>query len=161
MLQNDVPQSTEYQKDYKAKLSRAIDSTGKLTEVDYDSKSNKWKPIGKLSFDDLYTDDYTIISRAPSEIGTTLFILKKGDKKAKRYLAPSGINITMEGGRDQAITEMLKTQRMLQNPNLTPQQRLKLENYYDDLSQQQMMFESGLDLTNTTETQKYPNYYIP
>ena len=36
-----------------------------------------------------------------------------------------------------------------------------LENYYDDLSQQQMMFESGLDLTNTTETQKYPNYYIP
>ena len=142
----DVEQSPEYQRNYKAKLSRAIDSTGELTEVDYDSKSNKWKPIGKLSFDALYTDDYTIVSRAPSEIGTTLFILKKGDKKAKRYLAPSGINITMEGGRDQAITEMLKTQRMLQNPNLT---------------QQQIMFESGLDLTNKTKTQEFQNYYIP
>lgn len=157
----DVDQSPEYQRNYKSKLSRAIDSTGKLTEVDYDSKSNKWKPIGKLSFDDLYTDDYTIVSRAPSEIGTTLFILKKGDKKAKRYLAPSGINITMERGRDQAITEMLKTQRMLQNPNLTPQQRLKLENHYDNLTQQQIMFESGLDLTNETKTQEFENYYIP
>lgn len=157
----DVPQSQEYQRNYKAKLSRAIGSTGDLTEVDYDSKNNKWESIGKLSFSDFDTDDYTLVARAPSEIGTTLFILKKGDKKAKRYLAPSGVNTTMEGGRDQAITEMLNTQRMLQNPNLTPQQRLKLENHYDNLSQQQMMFESGLDLTNTTETQKYPNYYIP
>lgn len=157
----DVPQSQEYQRNYKAKLSRAIGSTGDLTEVDYDSKNNKWESIGKLSFSDFDTDDYTLVARAPSEIGTTLFILKEGDKKAKRYLAPSGVNTTMEGGRDQAITEMLNTQRMLQNPNLTPQQRLKLENHYDNLSQQQMMFESGLDLTNTTETQKYPNYYIP
>ena len=157
----DVEQSPEYQRNYKAKLSRAIDDTEKFVEVDYDSKSNKWKGTGKtLSFADFDTDDYTIVARAPSEIGTTLLIKKKGEK-AKRYLAPPGVNTTMEGGRDQTISEMLITRKMLQNPKLTPQQRSKLENHYDNLTQQQMMFESGLDLTNKTKTQEFQNYYIP
>ena len=157
----DVEQSPEYQRNYKAKLSRAIDDTEKFVEVDYDSKSNKWKGTGKtLSFADFDTDDYTIVARAPSEIGTTLLIKKKGEK-AKRYLAPPGVNTTMEGGRDQTISEMLITRKMLQNPKLTSQQRSKLENHYDNLTQQQMMFESGLDLTNKTKTQEFQNYYIP
>lgn len=157
----DVEQSPEYQRNYKAKLSRAIDDTEKFVEVDYDSKSNKWKGTGKtLSFADFDTDDYTIVARAPSEIGTTLLIKKKGEK-AKRYLAPPGVNTTMEGGRDQTISEMLITRKMLQNPKLTPQQRSKLENHYDNLTQQQVMFESGLDLTNKTKTQEFQNYYIP
>ena len=157
----DVEQSPEYQRNYKAKLSRAIDDTEKFVEVDYDSKSNKWKAVGKtLSFADFDTDDYTIVARAPSEIGTTLLIKKKGEK-AKRYLAPPGVNTTMEGGRDQTISEMLITRKMLQNPKLTSQQRSKLENHYDNLTQQQMMFESGLDLTNKTKTQEFQNYYIP
>ena len=157
----DVEQSPEYQRNYKSKLSRAIDDTEKFVEVDYDSKSNKWKAVGKtLSFADFDTDDYTIVARAPSEIGTTLLIKKKGEK-AKRYLAPPGVNTTMEGGRDQTISEMLITRKMLQNPKLTPQQRSKLENHYDNLTQQQMMFESGLDLPNKTKTQEFQNYYIP
>ena len=157
----DVDQSPEYQRNYKSKLSRAIDDTEKFVEVDYDSKSNKWKAVGKtLSFADFDTDDYTIVARAPSEIGTTLLIKKKGEK-AKRYLAPPGVNTTMEGGRDQVISEMLITRRMLQNPKLTSQQRRKLENHYDNLTQQQIMFESGLDLTNKTKTQEFENYYIP
>lgn len=157
----DVEQSPEYQRNYKAKLSRAIDDTEKFVEVDYDSKLNKWKGTGKtLSFADFDTDDYTIVARAPSEIGTTLLIKKKGEK-AKRYLAPPGVNTTMEGGRDQTISEMLITRKMLQNPKLTPQQRSKLENHYDNLTQQQVMFESGLDLTNKTKTQEFQNYHIP
>ena len=157
----DVEQSPEYQRNYKSKLSRAIDDTEKFVEVDYDSKSNKWKGTGKtLSFADFDTDDYTIVARAPSEIGTTLLIKKKGEK-AKRYLAPPGVNTTMEGGRDQTISEMLITRKMLQNPKLTPQQRSKLENHYDNLTQQQVMFESGLDLTNKTKTQEFQNYHIP
>lgn len=157
----DVDQSPEYQRNYKSKLSRAIDDTEKFVEVDYDSKSNKWKAVGKtLSFADFDTDDYTIVARAPSEVGTTLLIKKKGEK-AKRYLAPPGVNTTMEGGRDQTISEMLITRRMLQNPKLTSQQRRKLENHYDNLTQQQIMFESGLDLTNKTKTQEFENYYIP
>ena len=157
----DVEQSPEYQRNYKAKLSRAIDDTEKFVEVDYDSKSNKWKGTGKtLSFADFDTDDYTIVARAPSEIGTTLLIKKKGEK-AKRYLAPPGVNTTNETRIDQTITEMLITHKILQNPNLTPQQRSKLENHYDNLTQQQMMFESGLDLTNKTKTQEFQNYHIP
>ena len=157
----DVPQSPTYQQNYKAKLSRAIDSTEEFKEVDYDPKSNQWVPTGEtLSFADFDTDDYNLVARAPSELGATLFIKKKGEK-AKRYLAPPGINITAEGGRDQAISERLATQRMLQNPNLTPQQREKLEKHYDDLGQQQMMFESQLDLTNETKSQSFNPYYIP
>ena len=157
----DVPASDEYQNNFKSKLSRAIGSDGKLVEVDYDAKSNKWVPTGKtLAFSKFDTKDYKLISRAPSEVGTTWFIKKDGEK-AKRYLAPPGINITAEGGRDQAISEMLITQRMLQNPNLTPQQRAKLENHYDNLTQQQIMFESQLDLTNQTSTQNINPYYVP
>lgn len=157
----DVPQSSTYQQNYKAKLSRVIGSTEEFKEVDYDSESNQWVPTGKtLSFADFDTDDYNVAARAPSELGTTLFIKKKGEK-AKRYLAPPGINITAEGGRDQAISEMLITQRMLQNPNLTLQQREKLEKHYDNLAQQQIMFESQLDLTNETENQSFNPYYIP
>lgn len=156
-----VDQSPDYQRDYKSKLSKAIDDTEKFNEVDYDSKSNKWESTGNtLSFTDFDTDDYSIVARAPSELGTTLFIKKKGEK-AKRYLAPHGVNTTMEDGRDQTISEMLTTRRMLQDPNLTPQQKRKLENYYDNLNQQQIMFESGLDLTNTTKPQNFSNYYIP
>lgn len=157
----DVPSSEEYQNNFKSKLSRAIGSDEELVEVDYDAKSNRWVPTGKtLAFSEFDTKDYKLTSRAPSEVGTTWFIKKDGEK-AKRYLAPSGINITAEDGRDQAISEMLITQRMLQNPNLTPQQREKLENHYNNLTQQQIMFESQLDLTNKTNTQDINPYYIP
>ena len=157
----DVPASDEYQNNFKSKLSRVIGSDEKLVEVDYDAKSNRWVPTGKtLAFSKFDTKDYKLISRAPSEVGTTWFIKKDGEK-AKRYLAPSGINITAEDGRDQAISEMLITQRMLQNPNLTPLQRAKLENHYDNLTQQQIMFESQLDLTNQTSTQNINPYYVP
>lgn len=167
----DVPASDEYQNNFKSKLSRVIGSNGKLTEVDYDPKTNKWVPTGEtLSFDKFNTKDYRLVSRAPSEIGytktpnkpsSTWFILKDGEKKAKRYLAIPGIHTTAEGGRDEAITQMLITQRMLQNPNLTPQQRAKLENHYDNLTQQEIMFESQLDLTNQTSTQNINPYYVP
>ena len=56
---------------------------------------------------------------------------------------------------------MIATQRMLQNPNLTPQQRTKLEDHYDNLAQQQHMFESQIDLTNQTSTQNINPYYVP
>lgn len=157
----DVDQSLEYQRQYKAKLSRAIDSSEEFKEVDYDPETNTWKETGKaLSFADFDTDDYALVSRAPSELGSTLFIRKKGEK-ARRYLAPSGINTTAEGGRDQVISERLMTQRKLQDSNLTAAQRSKLENYYDQLTQQQAMFESQLDVVNKTKDQEFSPYYIP
>ena len=156
----DVDQSPEYQREYKSKVSRAIGSDEKLKEVEYNSKTNKWEIVGELKFSDFDTDDYSLVARAPSEIGTTIFIKKEGEK-AKRYLPPSGINITAEEARDAVITDMLKTQRLLQNPKLFPEQKTRLKEYYDDLAQQQTMFESQLDLTNRTKSQEYPTYYIP
>lgn len=157
----NVSASDEYQNNFKSKLSEAIGSSGELVEVDYDSKTNKWVPTGKtLPFSKFDTKEYKLTSRAPSEIGTTWFIKKDGEK-AKRYLAVPGIHTTAEGGRDEALKQMIATQRMLQNPNLTPQQRTKLEDHYDNLAQQQHMFESQIDVTNQTSTQNNNPYYIP
>ena len=157
----NVSASDEYQNNFKSKVSEAIGSSGELVEVDYDSKTNKWVPTGKtLPFSKFDTKEYKLTSRAPSEIGTTWFIKKDGEK-AKRYLAVPGIHTTAEGGRDEALKQMIATQRMLQNPNLTPQQRTKLEDHYDNLAQQQHMFESQIDLTNQTSTQNINPYYVP
>lgn len=157
----DVSASDEYQGNFKSKLSRAIGSSGELVEVDYDAKSNTWVPTGEtLPFSKFDTKEYKLTSRAPSEIGTTWFIKKDGEK-AKRYRAVPGIHTTAESGRDEALIQMIATQRMLQNPNLTPQQRIKLEDYYDTLTQQQHMFESQIDVTNQTSTQNNNPYYIP
>ena len=157
----DVPSSEEYQNNFKSKLSRAIGSTGELVEVDYDANSNTWRPTGKtLPLSQFDKKDYKLVSRAPSEIGSTWFIKKDGEK-AKRYLAIPGIHTTAEGGRDQAVEEMLLTQRMLLDPNLTQQQKMKLEGHYGKLKQQVVMFESQLDLTNQISTQNFKPYYIP
>ena len=157
----DVPANDEYQNNFKSKLSRAIGSNGELKEVDYNPKTNKWEATGKtLPFSKFDTKEYKLVSRVPSEIGTTWFI-KKDKETAKRYLAVPGVHTTAEGGRDEAITQMLITQRILQNPNLTPQQRAKLEDHYDNLTQQEIMFESQLDLTNQTSTQNINPYYVP
>ena len=50
---------------------------------------------------------------------------------------------------------------MLQNPKLSSPQGAKLENYYDDLNQQQIMFESQIDVVNSTKKQEIQPYYIP
>ena len=157
----DVSQSPEYQRNYKAKLSRAIGSDEEFKEVDYNPKTNKWEYTGNtLSFADFDTDKYTLVSRAPSELGNTLFIKKNGEK-ARRYMAPPGINATAEGGRDQVFAEMLAVQRMLQSPKLSPTQKAKLESHYDNLTQQQATFESQIDVVNSTKNQEFSPYYIP
>ena len=157
----DVDQSPEYQRNYKAKISRVIGSDEKFKEVDYNPKTNKWEHTGHtLSFADFDTDDYTLVSRAPSELGNTLFIKKKGEK-ARRYETLPGINSTAEGARDEVIAQKLSTQKMLQNPKLSPTQRAKLESHYDNLTQQQIMFESQIDVVNSTNNQEFKPYYIP
>lgn len=157
----DVPQTPEYQRSYKTKISRAIDSTEKLTEVDADIKNGRWVDTGNtLSLEDLSSDDYTIVSRAPTDFGTVIYIAKKGEK-AKPYLAPTGVHLTAEEGRDQAVMERVEVRRKLLNDNLTPESRRKLENYYYDLTNQIIMFESQLDLTNETKDQQFNPYYIP
>ena len=157
----DVPQTDSYQQNFKAKVRRAIGSGEKLIEVDFNPKTNTWEDTGnRLDLSDFDSDDYALIARAPSEFKTTWFIGKKGEK-AKRYMAIPGIHTTAEAGRDTAIQEAIATRRMLQNKNLTEEQRAKLNSYYDRLTQQIHMFESQVDLTNKPVDQEHKPYYIP
>lgn len=157
----DLDPSPEAQRVYKKKLSMALPESQELKEVDLDPKTNKWKTTGKtLPFKKLDSEDYTIVTRAPGELGNTMFIQKQGER-AKRYLVPAGINITAEEARNEAIANRLLTQKLLAKPNLTPEQRAKLEAHYDDLTQIQHMYESQLDVVNTTKKQEHQPYYVP
>lgn len=148
----DAPQDNAYQTNIKKKLSRAIGSNGEFVEVDLNS-DNQWEPTGNtLPFSKFDTDDYHYIAQAPSTIGTTILIQKDGEK-AKRYQYVPGINTTAELGRDEALTTMLQVQQMLSNPNLSDYDRLKLEKYYQELTQDVAKYSSQIDLTNKLDTQ--------
>lgn len=148
----DAPQDNAYQTNIKKKLSRAIGSNGEFIEVDLNS-DNQWEPTGDtLPFSKFDTDDYHYIAQAPSTIGTTILIQKDGEK-AKRYQYVPGINTTAELGRDEALTTMLQVQQMLSNPNLSDYDRLKLEKYYQELTQNVAKYSSQIDLTNKLDTQ--------
>ena len=148
----DAPKDNAYQTNIKKKLSRAIGSNGEFVEVDLNS-DNQWEPTGNtLPFSKFDTDDYHYIAQAPSTIGTTILIQKDGEK-AKRYQYVPGINTTAELGRDEALTTMLQVQQMLSNPNLSDYDRLKLEKYYQELTQDVAKYSSQIDLTNKLDTQ--------
>ena len=147
------------QEDLKNDITEKVNAV--IGDVFIYKGNNQWEKTGnKLSLSDLSSKDYRLISRAPSEIGTTWFIGKEGEK-AKRYSAIPGIHTTAEAGKDTALKNMLNVQKLLLNPNLNNTQRAKLSNYYDELTQQVHMFESQLDLVNNTEAQKPKPYYIP
>ena len=56
-------------------------------------------------------------------------------------------------GRDEALTTMLQVQQMLSNPNLSDYDRLRLEKYYQELTQNVAKYSSQIDLTNKLDTQ--------
>ena len=48
---------------------------------------------------------------------------------------------------------MLQVQQMLSNPNLSDYDRLRLEKYYQELTQNVAKYSSQIDLTNKLDTQ--------
>ena len=162
-----LPQTDEYQKGFKGKLQGIAGSIGALVEVDYDPKTHKWVTTGNtLSLSDFYGDDYKIISRNPSTISnskgnmTTWKIAKEGEN-AKRYMSIPGIHRSAEAGRNEAAISMWQTQQLLQDPNLSQSARTRLENAYDDWTQQLYMFDMQLDVGNKASDQSVSPYYIP
>lgn len=166
----DLPASEDYQKILKGKISRALGSVKGLDEIDFNSKTGTWERLGSLSKDKLMSSDYTIVSRAPSELGmqespnipVTSLLIKDKEGNIKRYIAPRGIHSSAESGRDAAIVGKLYIQRRLYNDKtLTAEEREKLEKLYDNLNQQQLMFDMQLDYTNKTKDQTLDPYYVP
>lgn len=163
-----VDTSDEYQNDFKGKVRNVAGSMGKLVEVDYDPKKGIWVPTGNtLSLSDFYGDDYQILSRRSGTVSdkngknySTWMIAKKGEN-AKRYMSIPGIDPTAEGGRNEAARSMWQTQELLKNTNLSPSGRTRLENYYDDLTQQLYMFDMQLDVGSKASDQSVSPYYIP
>lgn len=162
-----LPQTDEYQKDFKGKVQGTAGSMNALVEVDYDPKTRSWVTTGNtLSLSDFYKDDYKIISRNPSTISNskgnmTTWMIAKDGENAKRYMSIPGIHRSAEAGRNEAAMSMWQTQQLLANPNLSQSARTRLENAYDDWTQQLYMFDMQLDVTNKTSDQSVSPYYIP
>lgn len=156
-----LDKSAESQKNYKAKMLEALGNRNTIREVDLNSETGKFEPINEgISKADLLSDDYTIVSRRPSELGSTVMIMDK-EGNVKRYEMPGGIHKTAEDARDAAIQGKLVAQRKLMDPTLSPEKRLEWKKAYDVFNQQQIMYESQLDYVNTTKDQEFKVFYNP
>lgn len=156
-----LDKSSEAQKNYKAKILEALGSKNTIREVDLNNETGKFEPINEgISKADLLSDDYTIVSRRPSELGSTVMIMDK-EGNVKRYEMPGGIHTTAEDARDAAIQGKLVAQRKLMDPTLSPEKRLEWKRAYDMFNQQQIMYESQLDYVNTTKDQEFKVFYNP
>lgn len=156
-----LDKSSEAQKNYKTKMLEALGNKNTIREVDLNSETGKFEPINEgISKADLLSDDYTILSRRPSELGSTVMIMDK-EGNVKRYEMPGGIHKTAEDARDAAIQGKLVAQRKLMDPSLSPEKRLEWKKAYDMFNQQQIMYESQLDYVNTTKDQEFKVFYNP
>lgn len=133
----DASKVTEYEsaidsedrEDVKLALLNAIRVTGKLEEVDYDNKSNKFEPTGKeLSAADLNKNDYEVIKRTMSPYGATVLIKDK-DGKVRRYRMPS-VHRYFETFRDAELSKVANIQRQLMSEDLTPEEEAALNAEY-------------------------------
>lgn len=165
----DVPQDESYQKQFKAKLSSRISNTDPyLYEVDYDNKTGQWVMTNnKLSYEDFSNPEYKIVSKNPGSVADgkgnyTTWMIQKDKEPAKRYMSIPGMHSTAESGRNEATIQKQLIQNILkENPNLSDVQRAKLNKYYDNLSQQVLMFEMQGDVVNNASNQDVKPYYIP
>lgn len=129
-----------------------------LKEVDYDSKSKKFKETGeKITMEDLKGDKYKVTATRFSPYGNTVMI--QDDKgNVRRFRMPSGINPYNEEFRDIAMSDVLHYQEKLNNPNLSEEVRLRYENAYRKAVQQAYLYHSQLGVQNKTEEQKFNPY---
>lgn len=178
----DATRVTEY--DYpiagaqQGDMKDAIMTAGRgssLKEVDYDSKSKKFKDTGEeITMEDLKSDKYKVTATRFSPYGTTVMI--QDDKgNVRRFRMPAGINTTNEQNRDARMkwTEVLQNNRgggriripddyaRLNNIPIgttitaTPEQ---VQNEYNRTIQEAYLFHSQLGVQNKTEEQEFNPY---
>lgn len=178
----DATKVTEY--DYpiasaqQGDMKDAIMTAGRglsLKEVDYDSKSKKFKDTGEeITMENLKSDKYKVTATRFSPYGSTVMIQDdKGD--VRRYRMPAGINTTNEQNRDARMKwiEVLQNNRRggriripdgyarLNNIPIgttitaTPEQ---VQNEYNRALQEAYLFHSQLGVQNTTKEQEFNPY---
>jgi hypothetical protein len=172
---HDATKSTEFdytlydsqRKDMKLAIQTAI-RDGKLYEVDFDNKTNTFKPSGdSLTAEDLNNDKYTIQSTRFSPYGATVMI--KDDKgNVKRYNLPRGINPVNEANRDKAMSAAAVLQQIItakaykgndgKMHDMSPEELVQAQQQYKRLLQQAYMYHSQLGVSNKVKEQEFNPY---
>ena len=171
----DATRVTEY--DYpiagaqQGDMKDAIMSAGRglsLKEVDYDSKSKKFKDTGEeITMEDLKSDKYKVTATRFSPYGATVMI--QDDKgNVRRYRMPAGINTTNEQNRDRAMTAANQWQHVVSTGQYTdargnvhqatPDEITYAQQQYANSIQQAYLFHSQLGVQNKTKEQEFNPY---
>ena len=171
----DATRVTEY--DYpiagaqQGDMKDAIMTAGRglsLKEVDYDSKSKKFKDTGEeITMEDLKSDKYKVTATRFSPYGATVMI--QDDKgNVRRYRMPAGINTTNEQNRDRAMTAANQWQHVVSTGQYTdargnvhqatPDEIIYAQQQYANSIQQAYLFHSQLGVQNKTKEQEFNPY---
>ena len=171
----DATRVTEY--DYpiagtqQGDMKDAIMTAGRglsLKEVDYDSKSKKFKDTGEeIAMEDLKSDKYKVTATRFSPYGTTVMI--QDDKgNVRRYRMPAGINTTNEQNRDRAMAAAYQWQHVVSTGQYTdakgnihqatPDEITYAQQQYANSIQQAYLFHSQLGVQNKTKEQEFNPY---
>lgn len=171
----DATRVTEY--DYpiagaqQGDMKDAIMTAGRglsLKEVDYDSKSKKFKDTGEeITMEDLKNDKYKVTATRFSPYGTTVMI--QDDKgNVRRYRMPAGINTTNEQNRDRAMAAANQWQHVVSTGQYTgargnvhqatPDEITYAQQQYANSIQQAYLFHSQLGVQNKTKEQEFNPY---
>lgn len=139
-----------------------------LKEVDYDSKSKKFKDTGEeITMEDLKSDNYKVTATRFSPYGTTVMIQdNKGN--VRRYRMPAGINTTNEQNRDRAMAAANQWQQVVSTGKYTdargnvhqatPDEITYAQQQYANSIQQAYLFHSQLGVQNKTKEQEFNPY---
>lgn len=171
----DVTRVTEY--DYpiagaqQGDMKDAIMTAGRglsLKEVEYDSKSKKFKDTGEeITMEDLKSDKYKVTATRFSPYGATVMI-QDDEGNVRRYRMPAGINTTNEQNRDRAMTAANQWQHVVSTGQYTdargnvhqatPNEIAYAQQQYANSIQQAYLFHSQLGVQNKTKEQEFNPY---
>jgi len=171
----DATKSTEFdytisdsqQKDMKKAIQTAARGT-KLQEVDFDGKTNTFKPSGDtIDMEDLNSDKVTVLSTRFSPYGNTVMIKDKNGE-VHRYMMPAGINPTNEANRDRAMQKAMQWQNMVASGQYkdvqgnvhqaTPDEITYAQRMYAQALQEAYLYHSQLGISNKTKEQEFNPY---
>lgn len=171
----DATKSTEFdytisdsqQKEMKKAIQTAARGT-ELQEVDFDRKTNTFKPSGDtIDMEDLNSDNVTVLSTRFSPYGNTVMIKDKNGE-VHRYSMPTGINPTNEDNRDRAMQKAIQWQNMVASGQYkdaqgnvhqaTPDEITYAQRMYAQALQEAYLYHSQLGVSNKTKEQEFNPY---